>query len=227
MRIFGSDRMDGMLSKLGLQEDEAIIHPWINKAIERAQAKVEARNFDIRKNILKYDNVMNDQRKVVFEQRKEFMAEDSVRETIDDMRHGVIDDIVAAPHPRERLCRAVGRRGLEGRCRALSSTSTCRSRIGPRRRASPTRRSASASQGLRRGLRAARRDEFLRGHDLCREAGAAAEPRPSLARAPRHPRPPAPGHRLARLRPARSAERVQVGGLRALQQARSAICASR
>ncbi|MCB5174335.1 preprotein translocase subunit SecA [Microvirga lenta] len=99
MRIFGSDRMDGMLQKLGLKEDEAIIHPWINKAIERAQAKVEARNFDIRKNILKYDNVMNDQRKVVFEQRKEFMAEESVRETIDDMRHGVIEDIVARAIP--------------------------------------------------------------------------------------------------------------------------------
>src|SRR5918996_1477558 len=99
MRIFGSDRMDGMLQKLGLKEDEAIIHPWINKAIERAQAKVEARNFDIRKNILKYDNVMNDQRKVVFEQRKEFMAEESVRETVDEMRHGVIEDIVARAIP--------------------------------------------------------------------------------------------------------------------------------
>lgn len=99
MRIFGSDRMDGMLQKLGLKEGEAIIHPWINKAIERAQAKVEARNFDIRKNILKYDNVMNDQRKVVFEQRKEFMAEESVRETIDDMRHGVIEDMVARAIP--------------------------------------------------------------------------------------------------------------------------------
>ncbi|MBB3017159.1 preprotein translocase subunit SecA [Microvirga lupini] len=99
MRIFGSDRMDGMLQKLGLKEGEAIIHPWINKAIERAQAKVEARNFDIRKNILKYDNVMNDQRKVVFEQRKEFMAQESVRETIDDMRHGVIEDIVARAIP--------------------------------------------------------------------------------------------------------------------------------
>ncbi|MBF9196006.1 preprotein translocase subunit SecA [Microvirga terrestris] len=99
MRIFGSDRMDGMLQKLGLKEGEAIIHPWINKAIERAQAKVEARNFDIRKNILKYDNVMNDQRKVVFEQRKEFMAQESVRETIDDMRHGVIEDVVARAIP--------------------------------------------------------------------------------------------------------------------------------
>jgi preprotein translocase subunit SecA len=95
MRIFGSDRMDGMLQKLGLEEGEAIIHPWINKAIEKAQQKVEARNFDIRKNILKYDNVMNDQRKVVFEQRKLFMGEETVRETIDEMRHGVIDDLVA------------------------------------------------------------------------------------------------------------------------------------
>ncbi|HEV7874613.1 MAG TPA: SEC-C metal-binding domain-containing protein, partial [Enterovirga sp.] len=95
MRIFGSERMDGMLTKLGLQEDEAIVHPWINRAIEKAQQKVEARNFDIRKNILKYDNVMNDQRKVVFEQRRDFMGQESVRETIDEMRHGMIDDLVA------------------------------------------------------------------------------------------------------------------------------------
>jgi preprotein translocase subunit SecA len=88
-----------MLQKLGLQENEAIIHPWINKAIEKAQQKVEARNFDIRKNILKYDNVMNDQRKVVFEQRKDFMGQESVRETIDEMRHGVVDDVVARHIP--------------------------------------------------------------------------------------------------------------------------------
>jgi preprotein translocase subunit SecA len=99
MRIFGSDRMDGMLQKLGLEENEAIVHPWINKAIERAQAKVEARNFDARKNILKYDNVMNDQRKVVFEQRRDFMSQESVRETVDDMRHGIVDDIIARHIP--------------------------------------------------------------------------------------------------------------------------------
>lgn len=99
MRIFGSDRMDGLLQKLGLEEGEAIIHPWINKAIEKAQQKVEMRNFDIRKNILKYDDVMNDQRKVVFEQRREFMAEDSVRPIIDEMRHVVIDDLVATHIP--------------------------------------------------------------------------------------------------------------------------------
>jgi len=101
MRIFGSDRMDGMLTKLGLKEDEAIVHPWINKAVEKAQGKVEARNFDIRKNILKYDDVMNDQRKVVFEQRRDFMRQASVRETIDDMRHGVVEDVVARHIPEE------------------------------------------------------------------------------------------------------------------------------
>src|SRR5690606_26299197 len=82
MRIFGSDRMDTMLQRLGLKEDEAIIHPWINKALEKAQKKVEARNFDIRKNLLKFDDVMNDQRKVVFEQRLELMDGENLSETV-------------------------------------------------------------------------------------------------------------------------------------------------
>ena len=94
MRIFGTDRMDSMLQRLGLKDGEAIVHPWINKALERAQQKVEARNFDIRKNILKYDNVMNDQRKVVFEQRLEFMEAESVDDTITMMRHQTIDELV-------------------------------------------------------------------------------------------------------------------------------------
>lgn len=94
MRIFGSERMDSMLQKLGLKEDEAIIHPWINKALEKAQTKVEARNFDIRKNLLKYDDVANDQRKVVFEQRIELMDGEGLGDTIDEMRTGVIDEIV-------------------------------------------------------------------------------------------------------------------------------------
>ncbi|RWQ24225.1 preprotein translocase subunit SecA [Mesorhizobium sp.] len=99
MRIFGSERMDGMLQKLGLKEDEAIIHPWINKALEKAQKKVEARNFDIRKNLLKYDDVSNDQRKVVFEQRIELMDGEGLSETIAEMREGVIDEIVAKAIP--------------------------------------------------------------------------------------------------------------------------------
>jgi preprotein translocase subunit SecA len=99
MRIFGSERMNGMLTRLGLQEGEAIVHSWINKAIERAQKKVEARNFDIRKNLLKYDNVMNDQRKVVFEQRRELLYEEDLSDTVNEMRHGVVDDIVAVRVP--------------------------------------------------------------------------------------------------------------------------------
>ncbi|TGR23317.1 MULTISPECIES: preprotein translocase subunit SecA [unclassified Mesorhizobium] len=99
MRIFGSERMDGMLQKLGLKEDEAIIHPWINKALEKAQKKVEARNFDIRKNLLKYDDVSNDQRKVVFEQRIELMDGEGLSETIAEMREGVIDEVVAKAIP--------------------------------------------------------------------------------------------------------------------------------
>ncbi len=94
MRIFGSDRMDSMLQKLGLKEDEAIVHPWINKALEKAQMKVEARNFDTRKNLLKYDDVQNDQRKVIFEQRKEMMDGRNLDETIMEMRHDTVDNLV-------------------------------------------------------------------------------------------------------------------------------------
>lgn len=101
MRIFGSDRMDGMLQKLGLKEGEAIVHPWINKALERAQRKVEARNFDIRKNLLKYDDVTNDQRKVIFEQRIELMDAnaDDLKEIVADMRNEVIEVMVAKHIP--------------------------------------------------------------------------------------------------------------------------------
>ncbi|WP_223478147.1 preprotein translocase subunit SecA [Oricola indica] len=99
MRIFGSDRMDGMLQKLGLREGEAIIHPWINKALEKAQKKVEARNFDIRKNLLKFDDVMNDQRKVVFEQRKDLMDGNDLSDTVAEMRHEVVESIVAKHIP--------------------------------------------------------------------------------------------------------------------------------
>ena len=99
MRIFGSDKLDGMLQKLGLKENEAIVHPWINKALEKAQQKVEARNFDIRKNLLKFDNVMNDQRKVIFEQRVEWMRDEAVNEIVADMRHAAVEDLVAKHVP--------------------------------------------------------------------------------------------------------------------------------
>ena len=112
MRIFGSERMDSMLVKLGLQEGEAIVHPWINKALEKAQQKVEARNFDMRKNVLKFDNVMNDQRKVVFERRREIMNEESVEETISDMREEVVDAMVKRHIPRDAYAEAWDVAGL-------------------------------------------------------------------------------------------------------------------
>ena len=100
MRIFGSERMDSMLRRLGLKEGEAIVHSWINKAIEKAQQKVEARNFEVRKNLLKYDNVMNDQRRVIYEQRREIMNAPDIAHTIADMRQEVISDLVTRTIPK-------------------------------------------------------------------------------------------------------------------------------
>jgi len=94
MRIFGSEKLDKMLSTLGMKEGEAIIHPWVNKSLERAQAKVEGRNFDIRKQLLKFDDVMNDQRKVVFDQRRDVMGAEDIAEVARDMRHQVIEDMI-------------------------------------------------------------------------------------------------------------------------------------
>ena len=94
MRIFGSERLDSVLSKLGMKEGEAIVHPWVNKSLERAQAKVEGRNFDIRKQLLKFDDVMNDQRKAIFAQRLEIMEAEDLGDIVRDMRHQVVEDLV-------------------------------------------------------------------------------------------------------------------------------------
>ena len=95
MRIFGSERLEKVLNTLGMKDGEAIVHPWVNKSLERAQAKVEGRNFDIRKQLLKFDDVMNEQRKVIFGQRREIMEAEDLAEVTQDMRHQVIDDLVA------------------------------------------------------------------------------------------------------------------------------------
>lgn len=113
MRIFGSQRMDGVLRRLGLEEGEAIIHPWINRALEKAQQKVEARNFEMRKSILKFDDVMNDQRKVIFEQRIELMHSEDVSETIADMRSEVVQSIVADHIPQHAYAEQWDVAGLE------------------------------------------------------------------------------------------------------------------
>ncbi len=117
MRIFGSDRLDGMLQKLGLKDGEAIVSSWINKALETAQKKVEARNFDIRKNLLKFDNVMNDQRKAIFDQRVGIMRGEEVSETADDMRHQVVNDLVAKHIPENAYAEQWDAAGLRERLR--------------------------------------------------------------------------------------------------------------
>lgn len=103
MRIFGSDRLDNMLRRLGVKDGEAISHAWISKALERAQQKVEARNFDIRKHLLRYDDVMNDQRKIIYEQRRELMQVDDISEMMKEMRHDVIEQIIRRHIPANSL----------------------------------------------------------------------------------------------------------------------------
>ena len=119
MRIFGSERMDSVLQRLGLEEGEAIIHSWINKALEKAQQKVEARNYDIRKNLLRFDDVMNDQRKVVFEQRREIMSANDVAETVQDMRQDTIDTAVARAIPETAYAEQWDAKGLRDEARRL------------------------------------------------------------------------------------------------------------
>lgn len=113
MRIFGSERLEKVLNTLGMKEGEAIVHPWVNKSLERAQAKVEGRNFDIRKQLLKFDDVMNDQRKVIFGQRREIMEADDLAEITQDMRHQVIDDLVAEFMPAKSYADQWNTEGLQ------------------------------------------------------------------------------------------------------------------
>ncbi len=211
MRIFGSDRLDSMLQRFGLKEDEAIVHSWVNKALEKAQQKVEARNFDIRKNLLKFDNVMNDQRKVIFDQRIEWMREETSAEIVTDMRHAVIEELVAKHVPENAYPEQWDTAGLKEELKRVLNLDLPVDAMGEggrdRRRGAAlahraARRRAHGLQGRAMGRRA---------HAPGREDGAAAAPRPSLARASRDARPPAPGDRTARLWPARSAERVQGG----------------
>ena len=116
MRIFGSERLDKVLSSLGMKEGEAIVHPWVNKSLERAQAKVEGRNFDIRKQLLKFDDVMNDQRKVIFAQRREIMEAQDLNEIVTDMRHEVIDELVDTYCPPKAYAEQWDMQGLYAAC---------------------------------------------------------------------------------------------------------------
>ena len=116
MRIFGSERLEKVLNTLGMKEGEAIVHPWVNKSLERAQAKVEGRNFDIRKQLLKFDDVMNDQRKVIFTQRRDVMEANDLAEIIKDMRYQVIDDLIETHMPPKSYADQWDTEGLYAAC---------------------------------------------------------------------------------------------------------------
>ncbi|MBT6543413.1 MAG: preprotein translocase subunit SecA, partial [Rhodobacteraceae bacterium] len=116
MRIFGSEKLDKVLSTLGMKDGEAIIHPWVNKSLARAQAKVEGRNFDIRKQLLKFDDVMNDQRKVIFTQRRDVMEANDLAEIIKDMRYQVIDDLIETHMPPKSYADQWDTEGLYAAC---------------------------------------------------------------------------------------------------------------
>ena len=119
MRIFGSERMDGMLRKLGLKDGEAIFHPWINKALEKAQQKVEARNFDMRKNLLRFDDVMNDQRKVIYQERREIMVSKDISDIVGDMRDEVIGELILRHIPEKAYPEQWETEALSGECQRM------------------------------------------------------------------------------------------------------------
>ena len=119
MRIFGSDRLDSMLQKLGLKEGEAITHPWINRALEKAQGRVEARNYDIRKHLLKYDNVMNDQRRIIYDRRRELMDAENLDSAIEEIRDEVIEDIIHHHIPEKAYPSDWDVKGLHEECRRI------------------------------------------------------------------------------------------------------------
>ena len=214
MRIFPVESMDSMLSKLGLEQGESITHPWVTKAIERAQGRVEARNFDIRKNILKYDDVMNDQRKVIFEQRLELMDKEDVAETISDMRHDVVDAIIARAIPErsypEQWKMELLNEELKQYLNLELDTTHWPEEEGIDVEIVRERLIKAADEAAAAKVATIHSPEH---HAPGREVGAAAVDRQSVARASRDARSSEQGGRLARPRPARPAQRVQAGSL--------------
>ena len=213
MRIFGSDRLDSMLTRLGLKDGEAIIHPWINKALEKAQQKVEARNFDIRKNLLKFDNVQNDQRKVIFDQRVDLMKDDSVAETVADMRRAFVEDVVTKHVPEHAYAEQWHVAELKEELKRVLDVDLPVDQWA--------KEEGIADEELLSRIES-RVDEHMAakvaqwGPDVMRyveKDHPAADPRSSVARASGDAGSSAAGDRPARLRPARSAAGVQVRGL--------------
>ena len=218
MRIFGSERIDGMLRRLGLEEGEAIVHPWINKALEKAQKKVEERNFEIRKNLLRFDDVMNDQRKVIYDQRKDLMTAKDVSSTVSDMRHEALRGAVARCIPERAYAEQWDVEALHEEALRLLGLDLPGLRVG--RRGRDRRRGDRRTPDRRRRPADGREGGELhaRDHAAGREEHPAPASRPDLEGAPSGARPPASGHRAARLRPEGSPQRIQARGVRPVQR---------
>ena len=227
MRIFGTDKLDTMLQRLGLKENEAIVHSWINKALEKAQQKVEARNFDIRKNLLKFDNVMNDQRKVIFDQRIDWMRDEAVHEIVADMRHDAIEDLVAKHVPENAYPEQWDTKGLREELKRVLDLDLPVDEWAKEEGIADEELLSRIERRADEHMAVEGRAVGRRRHALCREVDPAADARPPLARAPGHARASAPGDRAARLRPARSAQRVQGGIVQSVRGDESPACARR
>ena len=213
MRIFGTDKLDTMLQRLGLKENEAIVHSWINKALEKAQQKVEARNFDIRKNLLKFDNVMNDQRKVIFDQRVEWMKDEAVNEIVADMRHAAIEDLVSKHVPENAYPEQWDIKGLDREVRDIL-TLALPLRAWAKEEgitAKEVRERITAGGGPVDGRQG--RKIRRRRHPTHAKDDRVACARPALARTSAHAQQSASGDRLARICPPPTAHRVQDRGL--------------
>jgi preprotein translocase subunit SecA len=209
MRIFGSERLDKVLSTLGMKEGEAIVHPWVNKSLERAQAKVEGRNFDIRKQLLKFDDVMNEQRKVIFAQRRDIMESKDLSDVVQDMRHQTIDDLVSVHMPPKAYADQWDVEGL---------TTDIKTQLGlDAPVADWAAEEGVDADAIRERLEKASDEKMAekdhrfrrRHHAQHRKADPAANHRRQMARASADAGTPALGRGLPRLCPARPAQRIQ------------------
>ena len=218
LRIFASERVAAIMDRLKMPEGEAIEHPWVTRAIENAQRKVEARNFDIRKQLLEYDDVANDQRKVIYQQRNELLESSDITETLKAMRADVVNALVDRVRPAGEPGRAVGHRRAGEGARAGAQSDAAAAAIGSR-----TSRISHEETLRSRIVDAAHAAYDAKVVPVDRERDApvrarrhAAEPGHALARAPRAARPPAPGHPPARLRAEEPEAGIQARGLRAV-----------
>jgi preprotein translocase subunit SecA len=206
LRIFGPQTMFARLMNKNLEDGEAIVSPWISKAIETAQKKVEARNYDIRKQVVEYDDVMNDQRKVIYEQRADIMDAETVGDVVEDMRAETVNAIVGEacpPNTYPEQWDVEGSRSGSTRCSACSRRST----TGCRRKRSIPRCSSSASRLADEQVEEKARS-FRPSLDPGREEHPAPDARPSLEGASGDARRAAPGHPPARLRPEEADRRI-------------------